>query len=405
MFAWGRYLCAVLVLAVGAAAVQPIYRVAADVLFLPGDGVALSARSGAVVWRFPRFDGQVYTDGHGLLLVAWVDAIRRWDSHLNIQPEFAVRRYTRVCRLRASNGQQLWCRDWPDVEQWTVDSGGSYWYLRSAGRLQVISVADGQPDRGFALDDNRDLTLMPLPGRGVMILSRGGRDSPAEGLVYQPGAAGLAAEALPAAVYPFRGDGRGLLFYVRERGEFFLAAPFTALFHRVHPLQADGRAFPKASLDDHGFVFTDWQGPNPILRGGTYDGHLWQAPRQAAEPQLALTTDAAIMLEPGTKLHATRLSAWSLASGQPRFSDAFAGNYPALGSADNVLVLQSDSDIRLLDAQSGVERWRAATHEGPLAAIAQSAIVFWEEGGELAGLARSNGDLLWRVRFADPIVR
>src|SRR6185437_15714646 len=69
-------LLAYLVLAIAAAAVQPLYRVDAEVVFLPHDGIALNAHTGRVLWRFPRFDGEVLTDGHGLLIVGWVALIQ-----------------------------------------------------------------------------------------------------------------------------------------------------------------------------------------------------------------------------------------------------------------------------------------------------------------------------------------
>lgn len=382
-----RRLCfAVLVLVVCGWAVEPIYRVAPDVLFLPQDGLALNAHTGRVVWRFPRFQGRVYTDGHGLVLVSWLSAI---------QHEFNDRRITRICRLRGADGAKVWCRDWPDVQQWSVDESGQSWYLRTPERLQVLGMEHGQPDRGFDLPDDADLSLMSLPAGGALVLDR--QHAHQEALTYHPGASGLTAESLPGAVYPFRGNGHGLLFYAKDMGEFFLASPWTLLFHRDHSPAAG--AFPLASLDDHGFVFTDWQERNPVLRGGTYTGQLWQAARPARDPKLAVSSSAALMLVNGPVPNSTRLEAWDLTSGKLRYARDFDAAYPAFTCLDAALVLQSDSEVLLLDPDSGEQRWRVDAHEGPLAAVAQSAIVFWESGGELAALARNNGALLWRVRF------
>ncbi|MGH9482961.1 MAG: hypothetical protein ACRD1L_12815, partial [Terriglobales bacterium] len=231
-----RALLLLAALALAAAAVQPLYRVDAEVLFLPQDGVALNAHSGHLLWRFPRFNGQTTTDGHGLLLVSWVAAIE----------PILQRPITRICRLRTSDGKHLWCRDWPSVEQWNADASARWVYIHSPGRLEVLDAADGQADRGFGLRDDQDLTLLPLPGQGALLLERR-RGQAVEALTYRPGAAALSTEDVPPSLYPFRGDGHGLLFYAREKGEFFLAAPLRLLLgQRAAPDPGD---FPRASLD------------------------------------------------------------------------------------------------------------------------------------------------------------
>ncbi|MGH9519346.1 MAG: PQQ-binding-like beta-propeller repeat protein, partial [Terriglobales bacterium] len=378
---------ALVFLALTASALQPVYRVDADLLFLPLNGVALNAHTGQVVWRLPRFDGQTYTNGRGLLLVSWVDVV---------QPLFHNRRFTRICRIRTRDGAKLWCRDWPDLEQWVVDTQGGTFYLHTRSRLQVVSLRDGQPDRGFSMREDGQISLLPLPSGGVLALDRGTRTgNQIEALHYQPGAAALTAELLPRTVYPFQGDGRGLLFYTREKGEFFLAAPFTALFHRLHP----PREFPRASLDEQGYVFSDWQGTDPIVRGGTYDGTIWQAPRPSGEESFALAPQTALMM--ASAGGSTQIQAWTLTSGQTRYVQSVRGHFDSVASTDNALVLQSRSQIRLLNASTGAQNWEVNEHEGPLAAVAQTAVIFWEEGNELVGRARNNGALLWRVRFAE----
>lgn len=382
---------ALMLLALTAAALQPVYRVDTDLIFLPLNGVALNAHTGQVVWRLPRFDGQTYTNGRGVLLVSWVDVV---------QPLFRNRRFTRICRIRTHDGAKLWCREWPDLEQWVVDTQGGRFYLHTRGHLQVASLQDGQPERGFSLREDGQITLLPLPSGGVLALDRGARvGNQIEALHYQPGAAALTAEALPRTVYPFQGDGRGLLFYTREKGEFFLAAPFTALFHRLRP----PREFPRASLDEQGYVFSDWQGADPIVRGGTYDGAIWQAPRPSGEESFALAPETALMLASDGR--ATQIRAWALTSGQTRYVQSVRGRFESVASADNALILQAHNQIRLLNAATGAQAWQVDEHEGPLAAVAQTAVIFWEEGNELVGRARNNGALLWRVRFAQAMPR
>lgn len=382
---------AVMMLGMAAAALQPVYRVDTDLVFLPLNGVALNAHTGRVVWRLPRFEGQTYTNGHGLLLVSWVDVV---------QPLFRNRRFTRICRIRTRDGNKLWCRDWPDMEQWVVDTRGETMYLHTRDHLQIIGLEDGQPSRGFGLRDDGEISLLPLPAGGVLALDRGAKSgNQIEALHYRPGATMLTTEMLPRTVYPFQGDGRGLLFYTRERGEFFLAAPFTALFHRLHP----PREFPRASLDDQGYVFSDWQGADPIVRGGTYAGSIWQAPRPAGDESFALAPQTALMLAPD--VGSTRIEAWTLETGQSRYVQDVRGRYETVASADNALILQSRDQIRLLNASTGEQSWAVNEHEGPLAAVAETAVVFWEEGNELVGRARNNGALLWRVRFAQAQLR
>ncbi|MGH9482621.1 MAG: PQQ-binding-like beta-propeller repeat protein, partial [Terriglobales bacterium] len=145
----------------------------------------------------------------------------------------------------------------------------------------------------------------------------------------------------------------------------------------------------------------DWQGGAPVVRGGTYSGQLWQAPRRAPDPELApelaVTGATAVLLEPGRE--ASQLRAWNLESGAALYAQTLAGDYPALGCDDNALVLQSEAEVRLLDAATGAQSWRVERHEDALAAVAQTAVIFWEPGGHLIGLARNNGALLWRLRF------
>ena len=415
-----RAFLAIVATAVVAAAVQPLARVAPNILFLPDYGVALSARNGHVLWRFPRFHGEVHTDGRGLLLISWTSEL---DS-VNHQ------RVTRVCRVDARTGRQLWCRDWARMQQWTLDTTGRAWYMRTPGRLQVVGVGHGNVDRTFHLPFYADLALMPLPQGGALVLERS-HGRAVEAMTYTPGVAALAVEPLPPTAYPFRGDGRGLLFYVRQQGEFFLAAPLRLLFRRpaapqveaanpasgaprppgsgafgsnafmggaaAGPAPAAATRFPRASLDDHGFLFTDWLGRRPILRGGTYAGALWQAPRQGHHPQLALTRTAALMLASdhgGNVLHA-----YTLAGGAPLFRRTLPRGSAALSSDSQDVVLQSSSAITLYDGATGRQLWSVPNHSGPLAAMARSAVVFWEGGGQLVALARNNGQLIWRVRF------
>ncbi|MGH9393973.1 MAG: PQQ-binding-like beta-propeller repeat protein [Terriglobales bacterium] len=376
-----RTLCALALLGIAAAAVQPLYRVDAEVVYLPRDGVALNAHTGRVLWRFPRFDGDTQTDGHGLLLVSWVAMV---------QPQLR-RRVTRFCRIRTSDGKQLWCRDWAGVEQWTLDAAGKFWYIHTPGRFRVLRIGDGQSDHSFPLHDDARLALMPLPEQGVLLLERASHAAVA--LSYRPGAAVLTAESVPSEVYPFRGNGPGLLLYTREKHDFFLAAPLKLLLHGA------GAAFPRVSLDGSGFLFTDLQGDAPVVRGGTYAGPLWQAPRAAGDPRLAVTSATAVELEPVPHEHASRLRGWDLASGQLAYDETLNGEYPVLASADGALVLQSDRDLRLLQAANGEQRWQVALHAGSVAAIARTAVLFWDDGGGMVALARSNGALLWRVHF------
>src|SRR6185437_11270220 len=238
-----RYLLlAFLVLTIAAAAVQPLYRVDADVAFLPHDGIALNAHTGRVLWRFPRFDGEVLTDGHGLLIVGWVALI---------QPKLN-RRVTRFCRLSTSDGKRLWCRDWAAVEQAALDAAGKFWYIHTPGRFSIARIADGQSDHAFHIHDDSDLALMPLPATGALLLERHSRAAVA--LSYRPGATALDAENVPEGAYTFQGQRQGVLLYIGEKHDFFLAAPLKLLEHGA------SAAFPRVSLDGSGFLFTDVQG-------------------------------------------------------------------------------------------------------------------------------------------------
>jgi hypothetical protein len=372
-----------------AAAVQPVYRVDANTLFLHLDGVALNARNGHVAWRFPRYQGQTYTDGHGLLLLSWVSGITPKIGH----------RTTSICRIRTRDGKKLWCSEESAVHEWVVDASGERLYVHSPGRLEVLTTRDGRHDQGFSLHNDDALTMLPLPSRGLLLLERAHGQVKAA-LRYQPGAATLEPENVPAALYPFRSEDHGLLLYAKPKREFFLAAPFHLLFGRHDENEGESAVttgFPRASLTRQGFIFTDWQGSAPVVRGGNYEGALWQAPRAAEEPKLAISNRTAVMLEPDGA--SSQLQGWQLDSGTQVFRETLPGGYAVLEAGGGVLVLQAEREVRLLDAASGAERWRVEAHEGALAAIAQSSIVFWEDGGSLIALARRNGALLWRVRF------
>ncbi|MGH9474705.1 MAG: PQQ-binding-like beta-propeller repeat protein [Terriglobales bacterium] len=375
-------------LASAAVAVQQVYRVDVDTIFLPLNGVALQAHSGHVAWRFPRYRGQTYTDGHGLLILGWVVALA---------PPFH-QHFTRICRLDTRTGASLWCRDRAGVEQWVVDNDGGYVYVHTRGRLEVLTTAHGQSDRSFDLARDDELTLLPLPHTGLLMLERR-RGRAFAALRYQPGAAALAGEPVPATLYPFQGNGRGLLLYARPQHEFFLGAPL----RRLLAWHQSGSAsfFPRAKLDEHGFIFTDLQNGQPVVRGGTYRGALWQAPRQSAKPQLGLSARVAVMLD-GNGRAGLRLRGWDLQRGDLLYDDpvpAAADHQPRLQAADGVLVLQTDTQVCLRNAASGTLLWQTERHEGTLAAVTRTAVVFWEESGEMAALARNNGNLLWRVRF------
>lgn len=395
--------CILLALTVAAAAVQPVYRVADNIIFLPLDGVALNTRNGGVAWRFPRFDGQIATNGHGLLIVSWV---------AGIQPMLG-RRVTRFCRLRTEDGRRLWCRDWPNVKQWTLDSSGQRFYVHTRGRLDVLSASDGQPDRGFALSGDADARLLSLPRRGAMLLEH--HRTWSESLAYRPGATGLEAERLPADVYAFD-HGGGLLLYARRQDAFYLAAPLRQLaatddaFTHPAPLPAGALGwaapaeagplpFPRASLDPHGYVVTDRDGSTPVIRGGNYEGRSWQAPRGKAEPKLAIAAGTAVVLEPEPGGTSSFLTGWALGDGSAAYRRSVPGTYTEVRGDTGAVMLQSDQQIRLLDARTGRDLWRRSQPEGVLAAMTNAALVFWEDGGKLAALARSNGALLWRVQF------
>ncbi|MGH9468655.1 MAG: hypothetical protein ACRD1Y_15000 [Terriglobales bacterium] len=385
-----RAVLLLLMLAVAAAAVQPVYRVSADTIFLPLDGVALNAHTGRVVWRFPRYRGQTYTDGHGLLLLSWMAAVA---PHLHV-------RTFRLCRLRTSDGHKLWCHDFNGLRQWVVDNTGRRIYLLQPERLQVLTTSDGQPDRGFALPgaEAGEQTLMPMPQSGVLLLARE-RGRVREALSYRPGAAGLNVVPVPGDVYPFRGNGRGLLLYAKPHGEFFLAEPFRLLFGRHQP--APENSFPLAKLDESGFFFTDWQGSKPVVRGGTYRGVVWKAPRKQSHPQMAITGGTAVMLE-RLPDGSSRLEGRTLEGGELQYGDDIAarvGTNPRLYADDGGVVVKTATTISLYDAARGSRRWEVRRDEGTLASIAGSAIVFWHGSGVMEALARNNGALLWRIRF------
>lgn len=359
-----------------------MWKIDHDTIFIPQDGLALNAHTGVLLWRHPRFQGVIVSDGAGLLLVSYLSAINQI-MHV---------RSTRLCRLQARNGQETWCRELVELKAWVVDAGRQILYVQRPGRLEVLDAAHGHTVASFPLHDSQG-DLLALPRGGVLLLDSGPTHTIAA--LYHPGDAALQWHKLPMYLHPFRGEDGGLLLYASNRGEFY--SPALQPVYR----QPEGQAFPTASASRKGFVFTDLQDRQPVLRGGAWDGPLWQRTPVASPAALFVQDDKAVVLETEQDAHETtsaHLRLLDLPTGALRHQiDVPAGLRIADGDG-KALLLQDGTHLVLADLQSGTVRWQIE-QSAHAARLTGTAVVFWNDHGQLLGRARSNGALLWRDQF------
>jgi outer membrane protein assembly factor BamB len=118
----------------------------------------------------------------------------------------------------------------------------------------------------------------------------------------------------------------------------------------------------------------------------------WRTPLPAA-PAAAPIADAGHVFVP---LRSGRLIALDVASGRERWSvELLATGRPALGNG--VLFVATATEIRALDAATGVSRWQLPA--GPLAAAPiwrDGWVIAGTENGELLAVRADDGKLVWR---------
>lgn len=351
---------------------------------MPQDGLALNAHTGRLLWRYPRFQGVTRSDGAGLLLVSYLSAINQ-AMHV---------RSTRLCRLQTRNGQEVWCREFVELKAWVIDAGRQILYVQRSGHLDVLDAAHGHTISSFPLRDGQG-DLFALPRGGVLLLDSGPTHTIAA--LYHPGDVGLQWRKLSMYLHPFYGDDGGLLLYASNRGEFY--SPALQPFYR----QPEEEEFPTAEVSRAGFIFTDRQSQQSVLRGGAYDGPLWQRTPAAPPVALFVQDDKAIVLEADqdtTAATSVHLRLLDLPTGSLRRQiDLPAGLRIADGDGTDLL-LTGGARLLLVDLKSGTVQWQI-DESAQTALLTGTAVVFWNSRGQLMGYARNNGALLWRdqLRF------
>lgn len=399
-------LLCVLGLAAAAAAQQHVYAVSPRVIFLPQDGVALDAATGRVQWRVPRFEGPVFTDGRGLVIFSYL---------AGINDIFHFHQY-RFCRLRADNGKKIWCFLTSHLHDATLSAGGDFLYVRRREALDVYAVATGRRQRSFDLADFDGAEMMAMPDDGVAVFVASRRQSRLL-TVYPRGPTPLArVRSFDRPLYAFHGPGPGVLWYAPDVGRFVSIAdpkqpPFAAPMAR--------QSFPRVLANGNGFLIELRQGGGWTLTGGLYHGSLWMRslPEQASvflagATGLSLAPLAAAgpssAADSGSVPRATRVTALELATGRSLFTRGLRGGFalalldhelpPLAPQARPAVALFGPREIALLDRADGHTLWwRDYTDKQP-ATLTAAAVIVWDQG-ELVGLARGNGDVLWRVHF------
>jgi len=379
--------CAVVLSFLVSAPAQQLWKIDHDTIFIPQDGLALNAHTGALLWRYPRFQGKTVSDGAGLLLVSYLSAINQL-MHV---------RSTRLCRLQTHHGQEVWCREFVELKAWVVDASRHKVYVQRYGHLDVLDAAHGHTMASFRLRDGQG-ELLALPRGGVLLLDSGPTHTIAA--LYHPGDTRLQWRELPVYLHPFRGNDGGLLLYASQSdasqsGEFY-SPSLQPVYH-----QPEKQPFPTADAGRQGFVFTDQQDQQPVLRGGAWDGPLWQRTPAAPPEALLIRNNRAVVLEKeGTAAAASpiHLRLLDLSTGAlQRLLDMPAGLRIVDGDG-RVLLLEDGAHLLLADLQSGTVRWQIEQN-AQSALLTSTAVVFWNSQGQLLARARTNGALLWRDQF------
>lgn len=410
----------VLLAAVGAlfgaapAAAQPdLYAVSRDVVYLPGEGVALDAATGRLRWRVPRLaPGRVLTDGAGVLVYAYLADVYR-------VPHF--RRY-RVCRVATETGKTLWCFATVHLDHAALSARGDLLFLLRGRRLDFISVATGRRVGGldvpnwagarlFALaDDSAALFLAGPAGSSVLVASVAGEEDAAAGRADPPPRA--RAWRFPRALYAFHGPGPGVLWYAPARARFVVAAPpdaeiggaLAAAYERLpRPL-----GFPRVVTGRAGYVVEMRRGAGWLLSGGGYRHAPWSRARADFARVLLAGRFALLLGRPAADQAnapaavTTPVAALRVENGEPLFDRNLRGRWDdALvaggGGEGGAAALFGPGQIVMLGGDGGALWWRDYRDYEP-AALTAPAVLAWNRG-ELVGLDRNSGDLLWRVRF------
>ncbi|MHB8735870.1 MAG: outer membrane protein assembly factor BamB family protein [Terriglobales bacterium] len=361
------------------------------VLFLPQDGLALDAATGRLRWRFPRYQGATYSDHGQLLLTNFVTRINR-AFHLH---------ESRLCRLNPDTGKTIWCRNQSQFLSGALDARGDVFYVQRVDRVDVLRLTDGRRVQSVSLRPLTGGRLLPLPDGGVMIVESDGNGTRI--LQLLPAAAPLVRQ-LPATLYPFQGDPRGLVFYNPRSGEFL--DPLT-LHIEVRRLAEPRRPFPRVSVDAHGLVFSDWDSRGPLAAGRADHHPAWSSPSADVEPRPLVVGTLALLLEkippgPPNPTALTRLEGRDLETGGPRFATSLVEDFPEMHSDGTSVALLNPNYLVVLDAHSGEERWRLAQNQFRFGALTPDTVIVWENL-DLTGFSARNGTVRWRVqfRFAD----
>lgn len=370
-----------------AVAQQSLVLVNPDLVYLPQSGVALNAATGKVQWRTPRYSGQVLSNRRGLLIVSYLAVI-----HHAPDSSFSWR-WTRYCRLRATNGRRKWCADALDAEGAKLSASGKLLYIQQPEHVDVYNAGSGRHLNSLGTPDGE---MLALPGNGVAVYTAQPRHSRL--WAFSVAMKRAVIKQFGRIIFAFHGPGAGVLWYAPQAGRFI--NPLGDAAPAPTPAAEPGN-FPSAVTNRWGFTVSQKRGRQQRISGGQYGGAVWSH-ALAGDPTVRLFGRSVVIWQRENK--GTQLSVFGLARGHLRFRRRLPVRVVAAmmdrGPATEPpgLALFSANDLLWLDGADGQVRWWQHADSYEPAALTGPAVLAWD-GGRLVAFSRASGNVLWRVRF------
>ncbi len=382
---------------------QQLYAVAKGVFYMPHNGVALSTRTGRILWRFASFDGQTWNDGHGHLVIAYLAGINRV-YHLHI---------TRICQLQAHTGIPYWCHEVLGYRQGVLDAGGKVFYLLHRGRVSLVELNTGRKLGSYHVPLGGELSYAAVPEGGMLALIVH-RDH-SELWFYRPHNSAMHL-VYPARLLLLTQENQGALLLNPRTGGLFSAqwtwnggARLVSL--QALPSPATSGAYPHLALNRKGWIMADRLAVQPrpglntpaaslLLTGAHWRKHPWRRLLDGRAPRLLVLGNHALSLQ--DEAHATCLRWFKLQNGHPVWNRTLPRRFGLALARHGRLFLfgRQNRGALLLSLKHGRVRWRDPQFNLFPILLTRHHLIGWQ-GARLEGwsLRHDRPLLLWRVRF------